>query len=181
MRLITELYLTQVSNCPKKGRHILAQYDDHSIVVYQAYRPAIGDFAATYGYFGGEFSFDRMSWIKPNFFWMMYRSGWGIQNKPEVVLAIWVKCSAFDEILAAAVHSSYVLELYPNKSAWQKSTKAITSPPTMRPRPSSIWDKIRTTRYSVRVRWSSASCLRQRLDCEHRGHFKLYTKAAAKH
>lgn len=61
MRLITEPYLTQVSNWPKNGRHISAQYDDHSIVVYQPYRPAIGDFAATYGYFSDEFSFDRMS------------------------------------------------------------------------------------------------------------------------
>ncbi|MEH2378610.1 MAG: DUF4291 domain-containing protein [Nostoc sp.] len=123
MRLITEPYLTQVSNWPKNGRHILAQYDDHSIVVYQAYRPAIGNFAATYGYFGGEFSFDRMSWIKPNFLWMMYRSGWGTQNGQEVVLAIWIKRSAFDEILAAAVHSSYVPELYFNKSAWQKALR----------------------------------------------------------
>ncbi|OYD88803.1 hypothetical protein CDG77_21760 [Nostoc sp. 'Peltigera membranacea cyanobiont' 213] len=123
MRLITEPYLTQVSNWPKNGRHILAQYDDHSIVVYQAYRPAIGHFAAIYGYFGGEFSFDRMSWIKPNFLWMMYRSGWGTENGQEVVLAISMKRSAFDEILAAAIHSSYVPELYPDKSVWQKALK----------------------------------------------------------
>ncbi|MEH1871258.1 DUF4291 domain-containing protein [Nostoc sp.] len=123
MRLITEPYLTQVSNWPENGRHILAQYDDHSIVVYQAYRPAIGNFAATYGYFGGEFSFARMSWIKPNFLWMMYRSGWGTQNGQEVVLAIWIKRSAIEEILAAAVDSSYVPELYPDKSAWQKALK----------------------------------------------------------
>jgi hypothetical protein len=123
VRLITEPYLTQVSKWPKNGRHILAQYDDHSIVVYQAYCPAIGHFAATYGYFGGEFSFDRMSWIKPNFLWMMYRFGWGTQNGQEVVLAIWLKRSAFDEILAAAVHSSYVPELYPDKSAWQNALK----------------------------------------------------------
>ncbi|MEH2055689.1 MAG: DUF4291 domain-containing protein [Nostoc sp.] len=123
MRLITEPYFTQVSNWPKNGRHILAQYDDHLIVVYQAYRPAIGNFAATYGYFGGEFSFERMSWIKPNFLWMMYRSGWGTQNGQEVVLAIWIKRSAFDQILAAAVHSSYVPELYPDKSTWQRALK----------------------------------------------------------
>ncbi|MEH2265151.1 DUF4291 domain-containing protein [Nostoc sp.] len=123
MRLITEPYLTQVSNWPKNGRHILAQYDDHSIVVYQAYHPAIGNFAASYGYFGGEFSFDRMSWIKPNFLWMMYRSGWGTENGQEVVLAIWLKRSAIDEILAAAVHSSYVPELYPDKSEWQSALK----------------------------------------------------------
>lgn len=123
MRLITEGYLTQVSNWPKNGRRILAQYDDHSIVVYQAYRPAIGNFAATNGYFGGEFSFDRMSWIKPNFLWMMYRSGWGTKNGQEVVLAIWIKRSAFEEILATAVHSSYVPEFYPDKSAWQQALK----------------------------------------------------------
>lgn len=34
----------------------------------------------------------------------MYCSGWGIQDGQEVVLTIWIKRSAFDEILAAAVH-----------------------------------------------------------------------------
>ncbi|MBW4561351.1 MAG: hypothetical protein KME32_09350 [Mojavia pulchra JT2-VF2] len=34
MRLITEPYLSQVSRWSKTGRHILAQYDDQSIVVY---------------------------------------------------------------------------------------------------------------------------------------------------
>ncbi|MDZ8241517.1 MAG: DUF4291 domain-containing protein [Nostoc sp. ChiQUE01a] len=123
MRLITEPYLTQVNNWPKTGRHILAQYDDQSIVVYQAYRPAIGNFPATYGYFGGEFSFERMSWIKPNFLWMMYPSGWGRKIGQEVVLAIWIKRWAFDEILKAAVHSSFVPELYPNTSGWQTALK----------------------------------------------------------
>lgn len=123
MRLITEPYLSQLSRWPKTGRHILVQYDDQSVVVYQAYRPAIGNFAAVYGYFGGEFSLDRMSWIKPNFLWMMYRSGWGSKAGQEVALAIWIKRSAFDEILALAVHSSYIPELYPNKSTWQTALK----------------------------------------------------------
>lgn len=30
---------------PKRGRHILAQYDDDSVVVYQAFRPEIADYA----------------------------------------------------------------------------------------------------------------------------------------
>jgi SAM-dependent methyltransferase len=51
---------------PNSGRHILAQFDDESVVDYQAYRPAIGLFAAKNGHFGGEFGLDRMSWIKPN-------------------------------------------------------------------------------------------------------------------
>lgn len=62
MQLATEAYLTQVSRLPKNGRHIIAQYDEHSIV-YQADREAIANFAVTHGYFGGEFKLDRMSWI----------------------------------------------------------------------------------------------------------------------
>jgi len=30
---------------PKEGRHILAQYDESSVVVYQAYCPEIADYA----------------------------------------------------------------------------------------------------------------------------------------
>src|SRR5215468_2098098 len=85
--LKTEAYLTQVERWPKFGRWILAQYDAESIVVYQAYKPEIGHFAAQNGYFGGEFSLKRMSWIKPNFLWMMYRSGWATKQDQEIVSA----------------------------------------------------------------------------------------------
>lgn len=30
---------------PREGRHILAQYDEDSVVVYQAYCPEIADYA----------------------------------------------------------------------------------------------------------------------------------------
>jgi hypothetical protein len=119
MRLRTENYLTQKERWPKAGRHILAQFDDESVVVYQAYRPAIGDFAAGHGYFGGEFSLNRMSWIKSNFLWMMYRSGWGNKQGQEVVLAIRITRQAFDQILAAAVHSSFVSEVYGTQQEWK--------------------------------------------------------------
>ena len=123
MQLVTEPYLTQVHRFPKTGRHIIAQYDDHSIVVYQAYRPEIGHFAATHNYFGGEFKLDRMSWIKTNFLWMMYRSLWGTKIDQEVVLAIWLQRAAFEEILKAVVHSSFEPELYSSKSEWEKALK----------------------------------------------------------
>jgi Domain of unknown function (DUF4291) len=105
------------------GRHILAQFDDDSVIVYQAYRPAIGHFAAKHGYFGGQFSLSRMSWVKPNFLWMMYRCGWASKEGQEVVLAVRLKRSAFDEILRRAVNSTFVPELYENEAAW-KSTVA---------------------------------------------------------
>lgn len=104
---------------PRSGRHILAQYDESSIVVYQAYRPEIGHFAARHGCFGGAFSLDRMSWIKPNFLWMMYRCGWATKPDQEVVLAVRIRREAFDAILAAAVHSSFVAEVCSTQEQWK--------------------------------------------------------------
>jgi hypothetical protein len=37
-----------------EGRYILGQYDGTTMVVYQAYRPAIGRFAATHRYIDNE-------------------------------------------------------------------------------------------------------------------------------
>src|SRR5215470_11415196 len=112
MELITENYQAQVVRWPRAGRHILAQFDGDSIVVYQAYRPAIGRFAAEQGHLGGKFSFTRMSWIKPNFLWMMYRCGWGTKPDQEVVLAVRMRRAGFDELLSQTVPSRFDPELY---------------------------------------------------------------------
>lgn len=112
MSLDTQPYLAQRARWPASGRHILAQFDSESVVVYQAYRPAIGHFAAEYGYFGGPFKLSRMSWIKPNFLWMMYRSGWSAKEGQEVILAVRLRRSAFDSILSQAVHSTFQPEIY---------------------------------------------------------------------
>jgi len=116
-----ERYLEQKKVWPKEGRHILAQYNDESIIVYQAYRPAIGLYAIEHQHFGGEFSLKRMSWIKPNFLWMMYRSNWGRTEGQEVVLAIRLKRSFFDEVLSLAVPSSFDSDLYKTQEEWKRS------------------------------------------------------------
>lgn len=41
MALHFEPYLDQLPDWPAAGRHILAQFDEESVVVYQAYRPEI--------------------------------------------------------------------------------------------------------------------------------------------
>jgi hypothetical protein len=122
--LITERYIDQIAQWPKVGRHILAQFDEASVFVYQAYRTSIGEFAVTHGYFGGEFSYSRMSWIKTNFLWMMYRSGWGMKAGQEVTLAIRIRRPFFDSLLAQAVESSYVGSQYATHSEWQKAVTA---------------------------------------------------------
>ena len=119
MHLQTEIYNAQRKRWPASGRHILAQFDDESIIVYQAYNPTIGLFAAQHQYFGGEFSYSRMSWIKTNFLWMMYRSGWGTKPNQEITLAIRLKREFFDRIFAQAVVSSFAASDYTTEDEWK--------------------------------------------------------------
>ncbi|PTL78440.1 DUF4291 domain-containing protein [Vitiosangium sp. GDMCC 1.1324] len=120
MPLITESYAAQHARWPATGRHILAQHDERSVVVYQAYAPRIGRFAAEHRFFGGDFKLTRMSWIKPNFLWMMYRCGWATKTDQETVLAVWLRREAFESVLAQAVHSKHVPEVYGSHEAWRE-------------------------------------------------------------
>lgn len=108
---------------PKSGYHIMAQYDDEKIIVYQSYRKEIGDFAVKNQFFGGAFSLERMTWIKPNFLWMMYRNGWGTKEGQEVVLAIHLKIDAFQKYLQNAVYSAHDSSLGKSYEEWQTEVK----------------------------------------------------------
>jgi hypothetical protein len=48
---------------------------DEAILVYQAFKPEIGKYAVEHQRFTGcpGYSSTRMTWIKPNFLWMMFR------------------------------------------------------------------------------------------------------------
>lgn len=120
MTLATDLYEHQSAQWPSAGKHILAHFDDTSIVVYQAYRPSIGRFAAENGRLGGpDFSFARMSWIKPNFLWMMYRSGWGTKEGQEITLALRIRRSFFESLLAQAIPSTCSADYPGGHGAWK--------------------------------------------------------------
>lgn len=107
---------------PAAGKHIIAHHDDAHVVVYQAYKPSIATYAARHQAFGGsEYSFNRMSWIKPNFLWMMYRSGWATKPGQEAILAIRIARSHFARILAGAVPSSFKPGQYPTHAEWQQA------------------------------------------------------------
>lgn len=118
---VTEPYPEQVKVWPKQGRHVLAQFDAETVVVYQAYNPAIGRVAAAHGAFGGDFNYARMSWIKTNFLWMMYRSGWGTKADQEVTLALRLRRAFFDSLLAQAVPSTWDRDLYATAAEWSRA------------------------------------------------------------
>lgn len=119
----TEPYLEQRALWPKTGRHILACFDEKTVIVYQAYRREIGLPAAQNGRFGPPWSRTRMSWIKPNFLWMMYRCGWAQKQDQEVVLALRLRREGFEKILELAEYSSFQPEVYRDKQTWESAVK----------------------------------------------------------
>lgn len=72
------------------SHQIRAVYDETTIRVYQAYSNEIADSALKRGTFiSPPFKMERMTWIKPSFLWMMYRSGWGYKDLGQArILAI---------------------------------------------------------------------------------------------
>ncbi|MDP9605243.1 UNVERIFIED_ORG: hypothetical protein J2W38_005056 [Variovorax paradoxus] len=122
--LPTERHLTQRARWPQSGRHILAHHDEASVIVYQAYRPAIGEYAIRHGRLDGpDFSLSRMSWIKPNFLWMMYRSGWGTKEGQEVTLGLRLRRAFFERVVREAVPSTFDAASYPSREAWQEAVE----------------------------------------------------------
>lgn len=106
--VVVTKYSVQKDIWPTHGRSILAQYTDDAVLVYQAYNRAIGEYAVANGKFKGAPGFtSRMTWIKPSFLWMMYRSDWGTAVNQEVVLGIWLKRQAFENILRSSLPSSH--------------------------------------------------------------------------
>ena len=105
-------------------KQIRAKYDDDSIIVYQAYNEAIANEAITLGKFGPLFLPNRMTWIKPSFLWMMYRSGWTKKHGQEHILEIHIKREAFENIIKTAM-PNYKSEIYNNDDKKQYSAPNI--------------------------------------------------------
>lgn len=108
----TELYKTLEASWPIKGKVILyspnIKTQDETIILYQAYNNSIAKYAVDHQTFKGcpDFSMTRMTWLKPNFCWMMYRSGWATKPNQERILALTVRRDHFNEILMKSVSTS---------------------------------------------------------------------------
>lgn len=104
-------------------RRIRALHTASTITVYQAYSPEIGLPAVRDGRFPAAWKPDRMTWIKPSFMWMMYRSGWGMKDSQETVLAVEITRDGFDWALRHACLSHYVRGPHPDRDTWQRDLK----------------------------------------------------------
>jgi hypothetical protein len=97
-------------------RIIRALYDADTITVYQAYNSNIAQAAVKEQTFlSSSFKKERMTWIKPSFLWMMYRSEWATKENQENILAIKIIREGFQWALQnsclshfdKSIHSSY--------------------------------------------------------------------------
>lgn len=110
----TDLHTTLQITWPSQGNIILyspnINMKEDTIILYQAYNDSIANYAVSNQTFKHcpDFNTTRMTWLKPNFLWMMYRSGWATKPNQERILAITVKKGDFNEILRKSVSTAEV-------------------------------------------------------------------------
>ncbi|MEV6865946.1 DUF4291 domain-containing protein [Streptosporangium subroseum] len=104
-------------------RQIRAVYTEKSITVYQAYDSAVTEPAVAAQTFVSPFKRERMTWIKPSFLWMMYRSGWATKPGQRRVLAIEIRRDGLEWALANSCLSHYDRHQHTDRNAWMKQLR----------------------------------------------------------
>ncbi len=116
----TEKYIEQKNRLPETGKRIIGRLENNSIIVYQAFNHHIADYAVSRQRFDDpHYSFNRMSWIKPGFLWMMYRSGWATKDNQQKILAISLPFIHFKTILSQATLTSFDEKLFATIKEWK--------------------------------------------------------------
>jgi hypothetical protein len=99
-------------------RQIRASFDDTSISVYQAYSVDIARAAVEAKTFVAPFKRNRMTWIKPSFLWMMYRSGWATKRGQERILRVQLSRRGFEAALRRSCLSHFEPAIHRNRDEW---------------------------------------------------------------
>ncbi|HEK1038612.1 TPA: DUF4291 domain-containing protein [Proteus mirabilis] len=112
-----------VDRCPEC--QVRAYYTDDFVRVYQAYSTTIAQSAVANGTFvSPPFSMTRMTWVKPSFLWMMYRSGWGRKDPNQAsILAVDITHEGFQQMLTQGVVSHFDPDHYVSAKEWQEATE----------------------------------------------------------
>ncbi len=102
-------------------RLIYADYDEEGIYGYQAFKPKTVQIAVELGTFGKGFTFDRTSWIKPSFGWVLRRTKYGTKNRMQGIAKIKVSLEGFEEIISQSIESHWNQTLFESKDSWSKA------------------------------------------------------------
>ena len=128
-----EFFEESKQNLPKKGKYLFGHERNEFITFYAAFNKRIAEDAVKNQKFESGFSFNRMTWVKPSFMWMMHRSGWATKENQENILAITIEKSDVLKILNEAVLSNFSDSEYRNEEEW----------------------KLRMAESNVRIQWDS--------------------------
>ncbi|KAH7139460.1 hypothetical protein B0J11DRAFT_516853 [Dendryphion nanum] len=135
---------------PTPYRQIRASYDESTITVYQAYSETIASAAIKHQKLDASpaFSLTRMTWIKPSWAWVLYRSGYSYKDKRQThILALKLKKDVFEDLLRQAI-LSHKSEMQ-NADSGRKAKARGEAKPT-----------------SVRVQWDPERSIRlEKLEC----------------
>ncbi|KAM0229543.1 hypothetical protein ACHAPO_009960 [Fusarium lateritium] len=121
-------------------RQIRAHYNDTTITVYQAYKESIANAAVENQKLNAspDFKPGRMTWIKPSWAWMMYRSGYSFKDPGQSrILALRMKHQDFIHLLERGVLSSHVQKPDPGEKREKSNDVRIQ------------WDPERTSKLEV--------------------------------
>ena len=100
---------------------IYAAYDDEGVFIYQAFKPKTVEIAVELGTFGKGFGFDRLSWIKPSFGWVLRRTKYATKNRMQAIAKIKISHSAFLEILNQSIETHWNDQLFDKEMDWQRT------------------------------------------------------------
>ncbi|CAG2015511.1 unnamed protein product [Fusarium graminearum] len=121
-------------------RQIRAYFNDTTIIVYQAYKESIAKAAVETQKLNAspDFKPGRMTWIKPSWAWMMYRSGYSFKDPGQSrILALRMKHQHFIDLLERGVLSSHVQKPEPGEKREKSSDVRVQ------------WDPERTSKLEV--------------------------------
>ena len=103
-------------------RELKAYFTETFVRVYQAYNHIIAESAIKFQKFlSPPFKMDRFTWIKPSFFWMMYRCDWGQRRDQERILAVDIRHEGFLWALEHGCLSHFDQDYYASVSEWQNT------------------------------------------------------------
>ena len=106
-----------------KQQEIRAVYDAKTITVYQAYNISIALPAIKNNRFEKPFSFQRMTWIKPSYLWLMERSNWATKPNQEYILGIKIKRNCWEKALYLGVLTDPDKDIYRSRLEWEEKFK----------------------------------------------------------
>ena len=104
-------------------RRFRAHQDADTVIVYQAYPPALAEEVASSGALGGRWRTDRHTRIQPSWVWAMERYDWGQRPDRERIFALSIRRTGLDAMLAAAVCAQFDSALYASREAWHLATR----------------------------------------------------------